>query len=92
MEGSWVVRAKAGPSQLSPAPCLPHLQLRNAHLVVDLLLVAPLVLGHCDVGQLYLQLQHLLHLLPRGGGPPTQQQPQFLHVIQIGSEHLSRPG
>lgn len=101
---SRIVTGQLGSSQkqaneewigLAPPSCLcshqPHLQLRNAHLMIDLLLIPPLVLGHCDVGQLYLQLQHLPHLLPRRGWLSTQQHPQLLHVVQVGSEHLSRP-
>ena len=92
MKGSWVASARAGPPpQAVSVPCLPHLQLCDAHLVVDPLLIPPLVLGHRDVGQLYLQLQHLLHLLPRGGWMSSQQHSQLLHVVQVGGKHLSRP-
>lgn len=74
-----------------PVPHWPHLQLGDAHLAIDLLLVPALVLGHRDVGQLYLQLQHLPHLLPGGGWLSAQQQPQLFHVVQVGGEHLSKP-
>lgn len=78
-------------SLMSLAPCLAHLQLRDAHLVIDLLFIAPLVLGHSDVSQLYLQLQNLLHLLPGRGWLSTQEHSQLLHVVQVGCKHLRRP-
>lgn len=54
-------------------PCCAHLQLSNAHLVVDLLVIPPLSLGHGDVGQLGFEVQHLLHLEAGGvRGPPQQ--------------------
>lgn len=56
--------------------------------MIDLLFITPLVLGHSDVSQLYLQLQNLLHLLPGGGWLSTQQHAQLLHVVQVGSKHL----
>lgn len=88
---SWEVCSRDWPLPAASVPRPPHLQLCDAHLMIDLLLVPPLVLGHCDVGQLYLQLQHLPHLLPCGRGPSAQQYPQLLHVVQVGSKDLSKP-
>lgn len=66
-----------------------HLQISYGYLVVDLLLVPPLVLRHCDVSQRRLKVQNLLHLNSGGILVSSQQQSQLDHVIQVSLQHLN---